>query len=44
MHNRAQAMKRFVYLTGVLALGFAAATPARADYALVRWADGSCRI
>lgn len=37
-------MKRFVFLAGVLALGFAAATPVRADYALVRWTDGSCRI
>ena len=37
-------MQRFVFLTGVLALAFAAATPARADYALVRWTDGTCRI
>ncbi len=37
-------MKRFIFLSGVLALGFAAATPARADYALVRWTDGTCRI
>jgi hypothetical protein len=37
-------MKRLVLLTGVLILGFAATTPARADYALVRWTDGTCRI
>jgi hypothetical protein len=37
-------MKRLVFLTGVLILGFAATTPVRADYALVRWTDGTCRI
>jgi hypothetical protein len=37
MHNREQTMKRFVFLAGVLTLGFGAATPARADYALLRW-------
>jgi hypothetical protein len=37
-------MKRFVFLTGVLALSVAASVPARADYALLRWTDGSCRI
>lgn len=37
-------MKRFVFLSCVLALGLAATTPARADYALVRWTDGTCRI
>jgi hypothetical protein len=37
-------MKRFVFAIGVIALGFAAATPARADYAVVRWSDGYCRI
>jgi hypothetical protein len=44
MHNREQTMTRFVFLAGVLTLGIAAATPARADYALVRWTDGTCRI
>ena len=37
-------MKRFVFLTGVLTLSFAAIMPARADYALVRWTDDTCRI
>jgi hypothetical protein len=37
-------MKRLVFLTGVLALSVAASVPARADYALVRWTDGTCRI
>jgi hypothetical protein len=37
-------MKRLVFLTGVLILGFAATTPARADYALLRWTDGTCQI
>ena len=37
-------MKRCVFLAGLLVLGFAAAAPAYADYALVRWTDGTCRI
>jgi hypothetical protein len=44
MHNREQTMKRFVFLTGVLTLSLAAVMPAQADYALVRWTDGTCRI
>jgi hypothetical protein len=37
-------MKRLAFAIGVLALGFAASTPARADYALVRFESGFCRI
>jgi len=37
-------MKRLAFAIGVLALGFAAATPARADYAVVRLDDGWCKI
>jgi hypothetical protein len=37
-------MKRLVFAAGVLALGFAAATPARADFAVVKFELGFCRI
>jgi len=37
-------MKRFVFVLGLLALGIAAATPARADYAVVRFDTGYCQI
>jgi len=37
-------MKRIALGIGILALGVAATTPARADYAVVRYADGYCRI
>lgn len=37
-------MKRLAFAVGVLALGFAASTPARADFAVVKFADGWCRI
>jgi hypothetical protein len=37
-------MKRLAFALGILALGFAAATPARADYAVVKWDDGYCHI
>jgi hypothetical protein len=37
-------MKRFAFAVGVATLGLAATVPARADYALVRWDDGYCRI
>ena len=37
-------MKRLVFAFGVLALGFAASTPARADFSVVRFELGYCRI
>lgn len=37
-------MKRMAFVFGVLALGFTAAAPARADYAVVQWGDGFCHI
>jgi hypothetical protein len=37
-------MKRFALAIGVVTLGLAAITPAWADFALVRWEDGYCRI
>jgi hypothetical protein len=37
-------MKRLVFALGVLALGFAASTPARADFAVVKFELGFCRI
>lgn len=37
-------MKRLAFAIGVLALGFAAVTPASADYAVVKFKDtGACR-
>ena len=43
-HNRELTMKRLAFAVGVLALGFAAATPARADFAVVKFELGFCRI
>ncbi len=37
-------MKRIAFAIGVLALGFSAATPARADFAVVKFELGYCRI
>lgn len=37
-------MKRLAFAASVLALGFAASTPALADFALVQFDDGYCRI
>lgn len=37
-------MSKWVLAAGVLALGVAAAAPARADYAVVRLDDGWCKI
>jgi hypothetical protein len=42
--DRELTMKRWAFAIGVLALGFAASTPARADFALVRFESGFCRI
>ncbi len=36
-------MKRMVLVAGLLALGFAASTPARADFAVIKFQDGTCR-
>ena len=37
-------MKRLAFAIGVLALGFSAASPARADFAVVRFDSGYCRV
>jgi hypothetical protein len=37
-------MKRLVFAIGVLALGFTASAPARADFSVVRFELGFCRI
>jgi hypothetical protein len=37
-------MKRLAFAVGVLALGFTAATPARADFAVMKFELGFCRI
>jgi len=37
-------MKRLAFAIGVLALGFAAATPARADFAVAKFHDDYCRV
>lgn len=37
-------MKQLAFAVGLLAVGFVAATPARADYAVVQFGDGYCRI
>lgn len=37
-------MKRLAFAVGVLALGFVASTPARADFAVVKFELGFCRI
>jgi hypothetical protein len=39
-----QTMKRLTLAVGILALGFAAATPARADFAVVQFGDGLCKV
>jgi len=36
-------MKKLAFAIGVLAIGFAASTPALADFAVVKFKDGSCR-
>ena len=37
-------MKHLAFAVGVLALGFAASTPARADFAVVKFESGWCQI
>jgi len=37
-------MKRLVFAVGVVALSFAASVPARADFAVVKFELGFCRI
>ena len=37
-------MKRLGIAAAILALGFAASTAARADYAVIKFKDGSCRV
>jgi hypothetical protein len=37
-------MKRWVFATGILALCLAASVPARADYAVVRFQNGWCKV
>jgi hypothetical protein len=37
-------MKRWVFAIGALALGLAASNAARADYAVVMFKDGYCRV
>ena len=37
-------MKRLAFAASVLALGFVTSAPARADYAVVRFDSGFCRI
>ena len=37
-------MKRLAFAVGVLALSFAASVPARADFAVVKFELGYCRI
>jgi hypothetical protein len=44
LHNTELTMKRFACAVGLLALGLAAATPARADYAVIRFESGYCQI
>jgi hypothetical protein len=37
-------VKRLIFSVGILALGFAAASPARANFAVIRFADGYCQV
>jgi hypothetical protein len=37
-------MKGWVFAIGLLAIGFVASTPARADFAVVKFNDGACRV
>jgi hypothetical protein len=44
LHNTEPTMKHFAFAVGLTALGVAAAAPARADYAVVRFDTGYCQI
>ena len=37
-------MKRFVLAVGVLAMAYGMSSPARADYAVVKFGSGYCRV
>jgi hypothetical protein len=37
-------MKRLAFVASILALGFSATTAARADYNVVMFKDGTCRV
>ncbi len=37
-------MKRLAFVLGVVALGFAAADPARADFSVIKFENGYCQI
>jgi hypothetical protein len=37
-------MKRLVFSIAILALGAVAATPARADFAVIRFSEGYCQV
>jgi len=41
---RAMTLKRLALVIGVLALGFTATAPAHADFAIVKFNSGYCRI
>jgi hypothetical protein len=40
----AEQMKRLAFVLGVVALGFAAAGPARADFSVIKFENGYCQI
>jgi hypothetical protein len=44
LYNTEPTMNRFAFALGLMTLGVAAATPARADYAVVRFDTGYCQI
>ncbi len=37
-------MKRLAFVIGILMLGFAASTPARADFSVIKFESGYCQI
>jgi hypothetical protein len=37
-------MKKLAFAIGLLALGFSAASPARADFAVIKFKSGYCRV